>query len=43
MSNQLERTQQALKEASEQLMDMRLTSDENGTLRDQLYQEEVNK
>ena len=43
VSDQLDRTQLALKEASEELREMQMTTDENGTLRNQLHEEEVNK
>ena len=43
ISDQLELTQSELKSATEQLAEMKLTSEENNTLRVHLQEEEVNK
>ena len=43
MSEQLELTQAELKNANDQLAEMKLTSEENNTLRVHLQEEEVNK
>jgi len=43
ISDQLELAQSELKSANEQLAEMKLTSEENSTLRVHLQEEEVNK
>jgi len=43
VSEQLELTQSELKHANDQLAEMKLTSEENNTLRVHLQEEEVNK